>query len=137
MTSNAPSINSNTIAVGLAAGVTLTIGGPYITRYLIGNQYAEVNALWFGFGVLAFCRFLSSSILVSLVALNRSKTNLIGEAATTVVSVPLMIVLLPRYGLVAAPWILSAGALATATLLLLGRIRIQARPQLTPAIGKL
>ena len=111
-------------------GLTLTLGGPLITRYLIGNQYAEVNTLWFGLGVLAFCRFLSSSILVSLVALNRSKTNLIGEAATTLVSVPLMILLLPRYGLVAVPWIMSAGALATATVLLLGRIHIQGKPSL-------
>ncbi len=122
------------IAVGFAAGLTLTLGGPLITRYLIGNQYAEVNALWLGLGVLAFCRFLSSSILVSLVALDRSKTNLIGEAATTVVSIPLMILLLPRYGLISVPWIMSAGALATATVLLLGRIHIHIKPGLSTAL---
>ena len=121
------------MAVGLAAALVLTLGGPTITHYIIGRQYAEVNSLWFGFGVLAFCRFLSSSVLVSLVALNRSKTNLLGEAATTAVSVPLMVLLLPQYGLVAVPWIMSAGALATATVLLLGRLQVQAKPSFATA----
>ncbi len=125
------------IFVGGGFGLFLTFGGPFITQYLIGKQYAEVNSLWFGLGVLTFCRFLSSSVLVSLVALNRSKLNLLGEAATTVVSVPLMLLLLPRYGLAAVPWIMSAGALATATVLLAGRVGPRARCVLAPAFSKI
>ena len=125
------------ILAGGGFGLLLTVGGPYITHYLIGRQYAEVNALWFGLGFLTFCRFLSSSVLVSLVALNRSKLNLLGEAATTVVSVPLMLLLLPRYGLASVPWIMSAGALATATVLLAGRVGPRARCVLAPAFSKI
>jgi O-antigen/teichoic acid export membrane protein len=109
------------LAVGAVFSWIIYLGGPLITRYLIGAKYAEVNQLWLGFGVLTFARFVSSSILVSLVALNRATTNLIGEAATTIVTIPLMFWLVPHYGLSSVPWIMSAGAVATSVALILGR----------------
>jgi O-antigen/teichoic acid export membrane protein len=112
------------LMVGAFLGLLITLSGPLITQYLIGSQYAEVNQLWLGFGFLIFFRFASSAVLVSLVALNCAKTNLFGEAATTVVSLPLLIVLVPSYGLVSVPWIMCAGAIATATVLVFGRLRV-------------
>ena len=124
------------IFAGGVFAVCLIVGGPFITKYLIGKQYAEVNSMWFGFAFLTFCRFLSSSVLISLVALNRSKLNLIGEAATTIVTVPLMFALLPQHGLVSVPWILSAGALSTFTVLLVGRLGPRAMVVFAPAFIK-
>ena len=112
------------LLVGAFFGLAIYLCGPLITRYLIGKQYAEVNPLWLGFGFLIFFRFVSSSILVSLVALNRAKTNLFGEAATTIVSIPLLIYAVPRYGLISVPWVMCAGAIATAAILMIGRWRI-------------
>jgi O-antigen/teichoic acid export membrane protein len=114
------------VGAGLATLVGLLVLGPLIARYLIGPEYSQVDELWLGFGVLALLRFVSSALLVSLVAHARMAINVAGEGTTTLVAVALLVGFVPRYGLDAVPWLMSIATAANIAVLVAGRVRLAA-----------
>lgn len=101
----------------LGAGVLLAgifwLGGPLITRFLLGAAYKEVNSLWFSFAVFVLLRYLAAALGTSLTARGVPITRIVGQLAALVVIAVGFVMFVPKAGLGVVPWIMSAGALAT------------------------
>lgn len=108
-------------SVGFLLGAIFWLGGPYVTQYLLGPHYYPVNALWPGFGVFLFVRYLASSLGSGLIAYSAPRIRVVGQVMT-IGSLALGFNFLSKYGIVAMPWIMSIGASVTVIFYLIGRI---------------
>lgn len=107
---------------GLVGGLSLWLFGPFITEYLLGSQYSEVNSLWLGFGAFVFARYLTAALGVSLIARAQPKVRMTGQFVATVVAATGLLVIMPQQGVEVAPWIMAASAMSTCLVYLGARL---------------
>jgi O-antigen/teichoic acid export membrane protein len=104
---------------GLAVigGLGFLIVGPFATPLLYGAKYASLATLWPGFAAFALLRFGASGFGIQLAALGHVRTRISSSLISIAFLSVLAVLLLPRYGLSAAPLLLAAGALPSITIL--------------------
>jgi O-antigen/teichoic acid export membrane protein len=104
---------------GLAVigGLGFLIAGPFATPLLYGAKYESLASLWPGFAAFALLRFGASGFGIQLAALGHVRTRISSSIISIAFLSGLAILLLPRYGLSAAPLLLAAGALPSITIL--------------------
>lgn len=100
-------------AAGAVLGLVFWLGGPLITKLLLGSEYAAVNSLWLGFSVFLVIRYAAASLGSALSARGLPLVRVAGQVAALLVVVMGFTLVAPRFGLDSVPWIMSAGALAT------------------------
>ncbi len=98
-------------AIGAFFGLGFLICGPFVTHFLLGPQFVEVDALWAGFAVLTFCRFLNSAMVVSFAGLGKAKVIAFGELACAIVATIALPMAIPALGLHAVAWVMCAASL--------------------------
>jgi len=103
------------LAVG--AGLSFAVVGPLATQILYGAQYVTLKPLWAAFGLFAMLRFASAGYGIQLVALGRIKIRVISQIVSIGLFVGATAIVLPRFGLIAAPWLLAFSALPSFLLL--------------------
>jgi O-antigen/teichoic acid export membrane protein len=107
--------------LGGACAVFFLAFGPLLTSGLLGRGYAGVDPLWPGFAAFVFARYVAAALGVALTAHSRPRLRVAGQAVgLTVIAVGFWLAL-PQAGLIAAPWIMAAGALATLLIYAYGR----------------
>lgn len=104
---------------GLAVlgGLGFMFAGPFVTPLLYGAKYQSLASLWPGFAAFALLRFGASGFGIQLAALGHVRTRIFSSIISIACLSALAIVLLPRYGLSAAPFLLAAGALPSILIL--------------------
>lgn len=110
------------VGLGGACGISFLFLGPLLTNTLLGAKYASVNPLWPGFGAFVFSRYVAAALGVALTAYARPRLRVLGQAFGLSVIVLGFVTVLPRIGLVAAPWIMASGSLATFLIYAVGRL---------------
>lgn len=103
--------------LAIVAGLGFAVAGPLATKILYGEQYVALEALWTPFGLFAMLRFASSGYGIQLVALGLIKIRIISNIVSIFVFALATAIILPRYGLVLAPWLLALSALPSFLLL--------------------
>lgn len=98
------------IGMGIALALVFLFGGPFISKYLLGSKYLGVNILWPGFAAFLMFRMAASSFGASLSVLGKPLLRVTGQLPALIVVTVGFWLLLPRYGIVAAPWIMAAGS---------------------------
>ena len=102
------------IVLGLCFAVAFYLIGPLFTNHFLGPDYAPLNALWLAFACFTAIRFVASGLGVQLIALGTSFLRTFGILASGAVSVSCYWLLIPRYGIAAAPWVSALGMLILA-----------------------
>lgn len=103
--------------LAIAAGLGFAVAGPWATQILYGEQYVALEALWTPFGLFAMLRFASSGYGIQLVAIGQIKIRIISNVVSIFLFVLATAIILPRYGLASAPWLLAFSALPSFLLL--------------------
>jgi O-antigen/teichoic acid export membrane protein len=98
---------------GLALGLIFAAGGPLLTSLFLGPEYEAVNSLWAGFALFVAIRYAAASLGAALSARGLPLVRVAGQIAALIVVLAGFGLAAPVYGLLSAPWIMSAGALAT------------------------
>lgn len=97
-------------AVGAFFALVFWLGGGLITQFLLGPSYSEVDALWPGFAVFVFIRYVAAAAGAQLAALGLPKVRIAGQLLGLVSLILGFVLILPNAGYSAAPWIMSASA---------------------------
>lgn len=118
-------------AMAIAGGLGFLLIGPIATPLLYGQRYAGLIALWPGFAVFALLRFGAAGFGIQLAALGHVKARIISSVASVAALAALTTILLPDYGLPAAPLLLAAGAVPTICILGLVLVRDPRSSRLT------
>ena len=101
------------------AGIGLVLGGllvailPFAAPIVFGHEYIVPFEIWVAFGALIFIRFAAAAFGVALVARRGVIFRLIGQGVGVSVIVIGLLVFLPIYGLVAAPWVMVVATVTT------------------------
>jgi O-antigen/teichoic acid export membrane protein len=103
--------------LAIGAGVGFAVAGPLATQILYGAQYVALETFWTPFGLFAMLRFASAGHGIQLVALGRIKIRVTSQIVSIGLFVLATAIILPRYGLAAAPWLLAFSALPSFLLL--------------------
>lgn len=109
---------------GVGLGLVFWLGGPLITRVLLGPEYRAVDALWLGFSVFLAIRYMASSLGAALSARGLPLVRVVGQVAALLVVAGGLSLVSPTFGLASVPWIMSAGALATLISFCLARLLV-------------
>jgi O-antigen/teichoic acid export membrane protein len=104
------------VVLAIVFAAALVIAGPWVTRYLLGPRYAEVNQLWLGFGAFLGVRLMAASFGGALSAQGRPGTRVAIQLVSLASILLGLWISLPRYGIEAAPWVMAAGGGLTALL---------------------
>jgi len=112
---------------GVMLGLVFWLGGPLITRLLLGADYAGVNSLWLGFSVFLLARYMAASLGAGLSARGLPLVRVVGQVAALLIVVAGFTLVAPRFGLGSVPWIMSAAALATLVSYCLARLLVARR----------
>lgn len=108
---NATRLNWEFAMLAIAGGIAVAALGPFATDLLYGDRYDELKPLWAGFAAYAILRFASASYGIQLAALGFIRTRIAAQLASIAVFALSALILLPMFGLAAAPWLLAASAL--------------------------
>jgi O-antigen/teichoic acid export membrane protein len=122
------------VGVGCLFGVAFWLGGPFITRYLLGPHYTDVNQLWPGFGAFLFARYLAASLGAGLTAFSAPRIR-VGGQVMGMATLAIGFMFLPRFGVVAIPLIMAAGSIVTMLFYLVGRVWLARRCYRSTAPG--
>jgi len=110
------------LGVGGLFALFFVVCGPLLTHFLLGDKFAAVNVLWPGFGAFLIARYLAAAFGAALAAQGRPALRIAGQVAGIVtISVGFWLTL-PRFGLLAAPWIMALGGVATTAIYAWGRL---------------
>lgn len=116
------------VGLGALGAAALLIVGPLISRFLLGSAYAAVDQLWPGFAAFLVARYLGAALGTSLAARALPATRVAAQLCGLLVLAAGFTLVLPQYGIVAAPWIMTAGS-AVIVLIYAGALfRLNRRP---------
>jgi O-antigen/teichoic acid export membrane protein len=101
------------VAVGVLFAAAMVIGGPWVTRYLLGPEYKEVDRLWLGFGVFIAARLIATAFGGALSARGQAGMRVMIQLVSLTAIVGGLWLTLPRFGIEAAPWTMAAGGFIT------------------------
>jgi O-antigen/teichoic acid export membrane protein len=108
--------------IGFLFFLFFTFGGPLLTKYALGHKYAPLNPLWPGIAAFVLTRYGAAAFGAALAARGQPVLRIGGQVATlTTIGVGFLI-FLPRYGLVAAPWVMASGGVVTMVTYAAGRV---------------
>ena len=113
--------------LGLGFAAFFVLGGPLLTRYVLGPQYASADALWLGFAAFVAARYLAAGVGAALAARGMPRLRVGGQIIGLVTILVATWIWLPSKGLVAMPWIVAAGATATFVAYAAGRATLKSR----------
>lgn len=72
------------IALGLMVWLGFAFLGKYITSFILGNEFSELNALWPWLGMLVFVRYLTASQGVLLTSSGSQRIRIIAQVAALI-----------------------------------------------------
>jgi O-antigen/teichoic acid export membrane protein len=98
------------LAMGVVLALIFLLGGPLITRFLLGGKFVGVNRLWPGFAAFLIARVSAASFGASLSVLGKPLLRVTGQLTGLVGIIIGFAVFVPRYGIVAGPWVMAAGS---------------------------
>jgi O-antigen/teichoic acid export membrane protein len=101
------------VGLGAVFGVGLLLVGPLLTRFVLGEQYARVDHLWPGFAAFLVARYAAAAFGAALSAVARPGLRIVAQALGLGLILAGFAWAVTRFGLVAAPWVMTAGALIT------------------------
>ena len=110
------------VGLGAVWAVIFVLGGPLVTRFLLGPAYLPLNQLWPGFAAFVFARYAAAGFGAALAAMARPAPRVVAQLGGLGVVVAGFVFLLPAAGLVAAPWIMAAGSATSLVLFMIARI---------------
>ncbi|MDI1295646.1 MAG: oligosaccharide flippase family protein [bacterium] len=110
--------------MGAVLALAIWLGGPVITRILLGPKYGTVDNLWPGFAVFIFARYLAAAFGAALAARNQPALRIGGQIAGLSVVAGGFMLLIPHHGLSAIPYIMAAGAATSALVYAIGRMAL-------------
>ncbi|MCP3472140.1 oligosaccharide flippase family protein [Bradyrhizobium sp. CCGUVB1N3] len=99
--------------IGLVLGLAFATLAPIATPVAFGAEYIVPFDVWAAFAVLFCVKSSAAALGVALVARRGVMYRVIGQAVGVTTIILGMLVLLPKYGLVAAPASMVAGTLLT------------------------
>jgi O-antigen/teichoic acid export membrane protein len=100
-------------AVGTAFGLVFWLGGPWITRWILGPDYAQTTRLWAGFAAFVLARYAAASFGAALTAHGRPGVRVLGQIAALAVLAGGFAWRLPAQQIADVPWVMTSGAVAT------------------------
>jgi O-antigen/teichoic acid export membrane protein len=104
-------MNLEFFALGIVAGLCVIVFGPLGTPIVFGPAYDAVRPLWPGFGVFLMLKVPGSAFGMQLVASGQIRWRVGTQIAALAFTCGALVLLLPIYGILAGPWILSGAAL--------------------------
>jgi O-antigen/teichoic acid export membrane protein len=104
-------MNLEFFALGIVAGLCVIVFGPLGTPIVFGPAYDAVRPLWPGVGVFLMLKLPASAFGMQLVASGQIRWRVGTQIAALAFTCGALVLLLPHWGILAAPWILSGAAL--------------------------
>lgn len=101
------------LGLGLFFGVSFAVSMPYLAPFLFGQGFSAPVEVWGLFGVLVAARFIAAAFGVALVARRGVRFRVMGQGLGVLMIVVGLPILLPRFGLVAAPVTMIGATLVT------------------------
>ena len=109
-------MNMEFFAVGIVAALCVVVVAPFATPIIFGPGYEAVRPLWPGFGVFFMLKVLVTAYGNQLFAAGQMRWRVGTQIVALAFTCGALALLIPVYGILAAPWIVSGAAL----ILLLG-----------------
>jgi O-antigen/teichoic acid export membrane protein len=104
---------SEFIGLGCVIGLSLLIGGPFLTKFFLGAQYMGANTLWPGFAAFAVSHYIAAFFGTALSATSKPGLRVVSQTIGLLTMLVGLAIFLPTRGLIAAPWVMAAGMLIT------------------------
>jgi len=104
------------VLYGAGLGALVAMVMPLLGPWLFGPAFDAPAALWIGFGAWVFARFAIGGLGIALVARRAVRARLVGQGLGLVVILGGFVFVAPVWGILAAPWVMVAATLATATI---------------------
>lgn len=99
-------------ALGGAIASVLWLGGPFISHYLLGSKFKEVNALWPGFAMLVLIRYMTASLGAALTSRDVPLYRVSGEVVGLLAAVIGLWLRGAGRSLTILPWVMTMDSLA-------------------------
>lgn len=99
---------------------------PLLAPWLFGRAFHVPMDVWVGFGAMVLVRFSIGALGIALVARRAVRARLVGQSLGAVTLCLGMVILLPQFGVAAAPWVAVGATLVTAAIYL---VALAASPQ--------
>lgn len=112
------------IGAGLAVALGFKYVGPLMTARLLPAAYANASVLWGPVALLALARSCSIALNLWFIADNRPLDRAVAEGSALVCNIGGLLIFAPKLGVIAVPYILSAGSMVT---VVVGVLSIMAR----------
>jgi O-antigen/teichoic acid export membrane protein len=104
-------MNMEFFVVGIGSALCLVVVAPFATPIIFGPGYEAVRPLWPGFGVFFMLRVLATAYGNQLFAAGQIRWRVGTQIAAFAFTCGALALLIPVYGILAAPWIVSGAAL--------------------------
>lgn len=99
-------------ATGGALALLFWLGGPFISHYFLGNKFKEVDALWPGFAMFIFIRYMAASLGAALTSRDVPLYRVSGQAVGLLTVVIGLCFLGTGSSLTVLPWVMAIGSFA-------------------------
>lgn len=104
-------MNLEFFVIAIVAGLCVAVIGPFATPIVFGPSYDAVREFWPGFGVFFMMKVLVTAYGVQLVAAGQIRWRVAAQIVALIFNCGALALLVPVYGIFAAPWIVSGAAL--------------------------
>jgi hypothetical protein len=108
-------MNLELFALGIVRALGVIVFGLLGTPIVFGPAYDAVRPLWPGVGVFLMLKVPGSAFGMQLVASGQIRWRVGTQMAALAFTCGALVLLLPLWGILAAPWILSGAALSPPT----------------------
>lgn len=118
--------------LAIAGSFAFLIGGPIVTEYVYGPEFAALDNLWPAFALYALFRFAAAGYGIQLVALGRITPRIVSQMAGMLVLAALAFAWLPSQGFNSSSTVMAAMGITGYVILGISLIRAQMRHWLMP-----
>ncbi|MGH6840034.1 MAG: lipopolysaccharide biosynthesis protein, partial [Methylocella sp.] len=104
-------MNMEFFALGIVAGLCVIVLGPVATPIVFGLAYDAIRPLWPAVGVFLMLKVLGTGYGMQLIASGQIRWRVGSQIVALAFTCGALVLLVPIYGILAAPWVLSGAAL--------------------------
>lgn len=87
-------------------------GGPIVTEYVYGPDFASLDLLWPAFAIYALFRFAAAGFGIQLVALGLIRQRIVSQSVSLAIFLALSLAILPTHGYESTAWIMASMGLS-------------------------